>query len=630
MLRVLLALLIIVVLASCCCAQGKITSDPNAPAARAAEDADKDASAPDERVAQKISYEAIRRPLREVLAELTEKTGVSFRAGENLKDWQVRDRKVNVFVKDVPLAAVMNSMARTLMLKWGREEKDGVITYRLFMNKKTRDEAQQRVTSEDEKIEKERQAKREKAIAAFSDAADITDPVALEKLRKENPIAYFANTSGISQPLKQFLGSTPVAAEAMLNGTELSLGPNQLSAGAQAQLMKLLQSLKRVESLFRGGGVTPDDVRGGPDQLSLSINANRDMMRGGRGGPAMMGGPLATIRIRCGDQTADLPMFDTESPMSKAMGEALVKSQEENRPLGEVMRESGSGFRDMMTRMMSERDTGEPKTEHAQDPDLDKKIKIKPEAQYMAEIQKAVSEAAEIAMISDSFGKEPLRTPLPTEETELTKLLDAIADGYYYNWEHKTPVIEWRDREWYRRLFAMIPDEWLERWRESFKTRGYLEIGEVAEMAALSVEQVRMNIQGDDVLGQSGMWRLFRDRELLKLYNGLTESQRDQLFTAEGLDLKALPSEQWEVAQKFINRWDPSITHNPEAHAVLTCVRTQSGKNVAYEFLGKPTEGSRGYDSSLEMPVYDPNAVASPNAGPFGRANRRPDAGPSQ
>ena len=88
-------------------AVGKITVDPNVPGAEAAEDTPK----PDTRVAEKITYQAKKKTVLAILTDLTELTGVTLKAGYNTKDWQVRDRKMNIFAKDIPLAQIMNSIA---------------------------------------------------------------------------------------------------------------------------------------------------------------------------------------------------------------------------------------------------------------------------------------------------------------------------------------------------------------------------------------------------------------------------------------------------------------------------------------------------------------------------------------
>ena len=117
--RILSAILMVIVFAAAphsAAAVGKITIDPNVPGAESSEDTPK----PDTRVAQKITYQARKKTVLAILTDLTEMTGVTLKAGYNNKDWQVRDRKMNIFAEDVPLAHIMNSIARVMKFKWSK------------------------------------------------------------------------------------------------------------------------------------------------------------------------------------------------------------------------------------------------------------------------------------------------------------------------------------------------------------------------------------------------------------------------------------------------------------------------------------------------------------------------------
>ena len=107
--RILSAILFVIAFAAAphtATAVGKITVDPNVPGAESPEDVSK----PDTRVAEKITYQARKKTVLAILTDLSELTGVTLKAGYNNKDWQVRDRKMNIFATDVPLAQVMNSI----------------------------------------------------------------------------------------------------------------------------------------------------------------------------------------------------------------------------------------------------------------------------------------------------------------------------------------------------------------------------------------------------------------------------------------------------------------------------------------------------------------------------------------
>lgn len=114
-------------------ASGKITVDPNAGINRTqAEEWSADA-----RLSQKVTYEARHKAVKTILADLTEMTGITFNAGYNKNDWQVRDRKMNIFAKDITIADLMSSIARVMKFKWSVNKDEAPWTYRLYMDRTT-------------------------------------------------------------------------------------------------------------------------------------------------------------------------------------------------------------------------------------------------------------------------------------------------------------------------------------------------------------------------------------------------------------------------------------------------------------------------------------------------------------
>ena len=130
-------------------ALGKITVDPNAgPIVSTSETK----QAVDKRLDQKVTYEARRKTVLAIMNDLSAATGITFRAGYNNEDWQVRDRKMNIFARDVPLTELMSSIAHVMKFKWKRAGKEGGYTYRLFMDRKTLLDAENQRLREEERL----------------------------------------------------------------------------------------------------------------------------------------------------------------------------------------------------------------------------------------------------------------------------------------------------------------------------------------------------------------------------------------------------------------------------------------------------------------------------------------------
>jgi hypothetical protein len=131
--RIAMLFVFLMLVALIALADGKITVDPNGPGSPVAESV----SDTDARLAQKITYEAKRKTVQAILADLTKLTGVKLHAGYGNSDWQVRDRKMNIFAKDIPLSNLMNSIARVMKFRWSVNHEVDPCTYRLYMDRRT-------------------------------------------------------------------------------------------------------------------------------------------------------------------------------------------------------------------------------------------------------------------------------------------------------------------------------------------------------------------------------------------------------------------------------------------------------------------------------------------------------------
>ena len=118
------------------------TYDPNAGSAVAEKSASGDRLSSDSHLSAKITFSGKKIPIRKVVEELTQMGGIALRAGTSNKDWEVRDRKVNVFAKETPLYEVMNAISRVTGFKWSIEEEENKPLYRIVWDPKSRQEVE--------------------------------------------------------------------------------------------------------------------------------------------------------------------------------------------------------------------------------------------------------------------------------------------------------------------------------------------------------------------------------------------------------------------------------------------------------------------------------------------------------
>jgi len=579
----------------------KITVDPNAPGAAdkaPAEAVDKI----DERLAQEITYEARRKTVIAICADLTELTGVTFKAGVNEKDWQVRDRKMNIFAKDCTLANLMNSIARVMKFKWEIGNKDTTPTYRLFMNRKTLLDAESQRLREEEKRDRIMTEKREKMIGYFG-KLDQLSPQDLAKLKQDNPFMYVAATSGIAAPLGQFFKEMPVATEALASGQELSLGGANISLAAQQGLMQAAAAFAKLEFTMGGRrGSLPDDILNNAGQLSVQLNSHADMMNSSHMGNTMLG----EISTRIGERNIDFPFFDPDSKLTQMIGKAIIQSQEEDRPMDEVMKDMQGEMMQAVFSEMKRDESGEPAPEHPEDEALKAKIKIKAKDNRLDEIEAALADASKLAVVSDSFGRT-MSMPVSLGEKDITirEALDQIADGYRYNWDKRASVIEFRDKNWFKKRAAQIPEAWIQGWRDTLKNTGTLDINDLAQIAALTFEQFQTNISDDDDLMRSSITGLImRSRDMLRAYGSLGDTQQAAIFSEDGLNLRSLTPEQWQQIEKLINQRNGLFLQNNESTLLLRGRRNQQNKCYEYKFTLSTSEELTPIEWSFTTPEY--------------------------
>jgi hypothetical protein len=217
------------------------------------------------------------------------------------------------------------------------------------------------------------------------------------------------------------------------------------------------------------------------------------------------------------------------------------------------------------------------------EPALHAKLKIKPKTDALPDVEAALASASGLAVVSDHFAKTFGMNPPRDKEMELMDLLEKLGEAFRYDWDKRGSVIELRDKKWYRKRAAQIPEAWIEAWRNTLKTTGTLGLGDMAQICSLTQEQYTENIANDEVLKPSGIaGNYYVGRDVLKLYGMLGESQRFALSTESGLDLRSLTPEQWTQAEKTIKSVRPDLLQNQDGPLVLVLDRKDEDADHKY------------------------------------------------
>ncbi len=605
----------------------KITVDPNT--VKQTEETEEQSQKTDLRLAQLVTYEAKRKTVLAILDELSEKTGVAMKAGQNSKDWQVRDRKMCVFAKDLPLAALMSSMARVMKFKWSREGEPGAYSYRLYMDRKTLLDAESKLQREEERIKNEQARKREDTFKQLTDAANMT-PEELEKLRDTSPFVYMATKSGIAQSLGSFFGQVPAAAEALASGQEMSLNAGMLPPSAQQSLFQSMRDIQKLGATLGDKSEFPEEVVGNPSLVNIGINSHMEEMRG----RPEAGFILGMISFRAGSRNFDIPLIDPESSMAKTIGKLVLRSMDEGKPINEIAKEAQSEFMQAFLADMKHVDTGEKPVEHPDEPELHENVRLEPKSPRQEDLEAALAEASKLAVVSDYFGNSMMMPMgrVGTQEGELKTVLEKIGDTLRYNWEKHGDVIELRSKDWYRKRAAQIPEAWLDAWRKTLKDTGTLDLGDLSQIAMLDMDQMTTNIMDDPMFMASGILGvIYPNREILRLYAGMSQSQQAALFGENGLDLRTLSPEQWKQVEKLIMARNIEFLQNPEARIIVAGTRKPKDKQFEYTFtvtcmdVDTPVEWKLTTPSYKEPPKEEPKPADAAKAAEPAKPAEDPD-----
>ncbi len=586
----------------------KITADPNAPGSRV-EAAQPQLDDTDQLLAQKVTLHITRKSVAQILSVLSKQTGVDLRAGVNQQDWQVRDRRMNIYCKDLPLSNLMNSIARVMKFKWSREKtKTGVYAYRLYMDRKTLLDQEAQTAREEERRLKAETERRRKALETYASLANVSDSD-LAKLRSENPFKYLVATSGLAKPMSGLFAEAPSLFQALASGQAANLQASSLSPKGQSLLAETWKGLHKIMS-FAHTNIdtrTPGEMPSDTDRVTIRINPHLDMMSAVDAPPSLLG--IVEISHTDGAKM-HLPILEHDSSLGKLFGDMILESMETGGNLSEMEREGaremGSRISAALTADTKSASPDEPKKDRPDDPALRVKVKTTPDSDKLADVQSALADVTGVAVVSDSFRQRFPRTFPKDKEMELGELLDKIGDSYRYDWDKPGSVIEFRDKKWFAKRAAQIPDAWIEAWRTKLKDTGALDLEDLAQICSLTQEQFDENISEDNVLKRANITgNYYVARDVLKLYGMLTETQRSAVLAEPGMDLSVLSAEQWAQAAKAIGSRRAALTENRDVSLRFSVRREyEEGKLRYYRFLITPGDGSEPIRWLVSAPTF--------------------------
>ncbi len=577
--------------------------------------ADRDFWTADQRLSQKVTCILRHKSVSSILALLQAQTGVRLKAGYTDSDWQVRDRKMDIFARDLALGDLMQSIARVMKFKWDRSGEEGKWRYRLFMDRRTLLESEARMCRLEEEFAKKQAQKRTALLDKLSGLARMS-PQDLAKMENDDPFTYALASSGTGAALDRLFAASPAAREAFLEKQELTVSAQNLGPEGQEAALALLRGLHAMRAPLGGSAYKPlpDDIADRAGSINITFNPEPSL--------SDSDAPVTPFfqRITLGQITAiystgqsteklQLPVLDPDSGLSKALGKALIGPAPTPGADGATvsfsykMDPTEFAQADFGEPQIEHPDNKEPKTEIDLAPKGDDPKKAKLELKTPEDLFAAISDASRMSVVADCYGPGDFHLNLTDARFPLRGMLDMMSMMLTRNWWISGSTIELRDRYWFRKRSLQIPEAWLEKWRETFKKTGTLEIDDLADMARLTGESAKYaaNIGHDDVLNCWSMTSAVRDQwRFLQFYASLDAEQRARIYTESGLSGDDLTQAQWQLAARHDSTWKPG-----SGLVIKGSRKVGQFRPWEYSFRASTTDGASSY-VAVNSPKYEP------------------------
>lgn len=598
-----LVLLSLLVLLSVNCsmhvnAAGKITTDPNARSSGSvASQANSSEPAVDDRISQKISYEANRKMLSEVVADLSKLTGIKFTCGRSNMDWRAQEIKIDVFAKDITVSNLMDITAHAAKCEWSRYPDRDKWAYCINEDQSSEEQMQIRANM----LTDEDTVYRRNYIQQLNNL-DTLSTSNIAKLKQENPCLYLLKSSGTVKSIKSFLGDAPEVTEAWIKGEELSITTDTISNSGQQTYDSILFTAKQLYKLMSLPGEQASTQSAGTSNVLIKVDKPIGSEKFGR------------ITI------SELPLliFDPRDAAAKIRGRIVLAAAEQQRPIKEIYQEMKTEYTQALGARLNQPAEvdylEEPLMDHPTDSTLLQKIKLDVQGNKFEDFASALAKASGTSLaigytssLSMYIRSVNWKSIIDTsQEVELKTVLDKITEITHCNWQKKEAGIEFLDRKWIRNRAARVPESWLRRWRGEASSTGTLSLETMIDIAALQDAQ-RQTVLNDDVLAavspdakESLSDIVNNNLDLLRLYNMLEHDQRKALFDSSGLNIKAMTQDQ----QKAIQSMAAADTLQQAGQFILYATKQPQDKQTQYSFVARSSSGTMLAQWKFISPQY--------------------------
>lgn len=501
--------------------------------------------APDTRLDQKITYKAEAKKLPEVLSEITKQTGVRFGVAAGARFWSVRQRKVTLYLKDMPLREFMAQLEKLLDYHFSRSGKPGEYTYALWQDLNGRSKEQNDLKAQQEARELHRRRALDETLRDTELALMMT-PDQAKAIKDKNPwLAYLAGTDR-GRAFSQLIQSIPRDKfDTLLQGDMIHLSLNDLSPSGQEALKKI-GSLVDYPNLGKdfGGNLYEGKLSGGGVVTGISIEGS------GVGEDDSELTPAAPFWLDVSARPAAAPdSQDNFGIDSFAIARSDVPNSDP-KSFPSLMNSGEMAARSDLSNKLrkSESDRAKP------DPELDRVVRygsLKP-GKDQSGLSFLLQELAELFGFNVMYEYYPepgdgMSTDLG--DRRLGDVLDELSSWSLLGWTKTGKVIRFRHVNWAERRSWEIPMEWVTAWESVIEKKQQLDFDTLVDIVSkMTDKQIEHNFTYgrppsssiDDPLvaelfKEAGVGQASWSRTLIELYSRLSPSQKAKAWSKDGI-----------------------------------------------------------------------------------------------
>ncbi|MCE5323818.1 hypothetical protein LLG46_10960 [bacterium] len=529
----------------------------------------------DVRLDQKVDFDADGLHVSEALGSLAQNTGVPMAAGVNDNDWMVRDRRIIVHVKAMPLRNLMREISSILHFDWITIGSGTELKYAILQ---TEDQAKEEQSLRDSAVDaqaKQLRTKRENVLAEMSNLGSLGRQDAAT-LANTDPWKYVLASEPLGRSLAEFLNSSAEARNAFLQGTSASFPVSQLSTELQATVQSMTES---YDSLQQRIGASDDhsDLLRKFDKLQVTINRNAMTSASA----VMAKGLLGSIEVGTADESIFVPVFDPSSSVAKSLGRAIVRLQS-----GLSKEEVGKLLQSELQSNTAE--SGQPERDITSDPSLKRAVALydKKTTASLADVLKSLALRSGLNIISDCL---PCKAAvIASGSRPLGEQLEIIRKDYGSNWEKSGNTLRLRDSEWFIKRSWEVPRVWIEYWADRGKANNGLLLEDMVQIAKLRDSQIDHTIINSTELAGMRTIEVARNRDILRFYASLNYDQQKDM-AMKSLAVSSLSDNQWALLQKALIAKDAEYAFSDKGTQAVQLIQTGTDLiDYKFEFIPGP------------------------------------------